>query len=93
MADPYIHPDYITITRPDYLKGPARCEDCQYYERGFLSEPDECSFFSRKNSKECYQWQINWEKGERKTHEGPPIWCPINVDNVDKDIEELRKLL
>ncbi len=52
------------------------CKSCEHFEPGFLSEPDECSFF-----KEVYKWFVYFNTDGSRTKDGEaPDWCPLNKE-------------
>lgn len=57
-------------------EGMTICKSCEHFEPGFLSEPDECSFF-----KEVYKWFVYFNTDGSRTKDGEaPDWCPLNKE-------------
>lgn len=68
------------------------CERCKYYQRGFLSEGDECGYFH-----EPYKWFIPKIRDMSDVHPGlrqlysTPKWCPRKIKNKVKKLFGLLK--
>jgi len=53
------------------MKNTLECKSCKYFEKGFLSEPNECNIF-----KEPYEWFIKFNS-DGSLVDKHPDWCPL----------------